>query len=354
MKILARHVSLTVLLSMLGVLFLLLGLDLVFSFIGELEELKGRYQAPQAFAYVVLELPWRLSDVMPVAALVGAIAGLGMMANQSELTVMRASGINVGRIVWWAIRPALLLVAGTMLISQFLVPYCEMLAESTKSQALGQDYQPGILKGYWQKEDNSFVHVQTVFPRGRLEGVSFYDLDKTGSLTSFRHAESGHHLANGWQLKGVDAIIMQPGGQAVLSRSNAYFWNSRLTPEFLHIVTVSPEYLPVSDLYSYAAYLETQGLVSAIYYLEFWKKALSLLATVSMVLIACSFIFGPLRSVTMGLRIITGIMAGLGFRYLQDFSGYASLVYHFSPLIAVMLPILVCLSIGGVALTRVK
>ena len=45
-----------------------------------------------------------------------------------------------------------------------------------------------------------------------------------------------------------------------------------------------------------------------------------------MVLIACSFIFGPLRSVTLGLRIITGVLVGLVFRYGQDAAGFASLL----------------------------
>ena len=56
----------------------------------------------------------------------------------------------------------------------------------------------------------------------------------------------------------------------------------------------------------------------------------------------------------MGLRLIFGIFAGLGFRYLQDFSGYASLVYDFSPLLAAALPIALCL-LGGIwALARVR
>ena len=112
--------------------------------------------------------------------------------------------------------------------------------------------------------------------------------------------------------------------------------------------------MPPTRLFRYASYLEHQGLSSRAYFLEFWKKALAPITTLSMVLVACSFVFGPLRSVTMGLRIIFGILAGLGFRYLQDFSGYASLVYHFSPLLAAGLPIALSLFGGIVALHRVR
>ncbi|HET8730701.1 MAG TPA: LPS export ABC transporter permease LptG, partial [Moraxellaceae bacterium] len=70
--------------------------------------------------------------------------------------------------------------------------------------------------------------------------------------------------------------------------------------------------------------------------------------------IACSFIFGPLRSVNMGLRILAGVLAGLLFRYFQDFFGYASLVYDFSPVLAASVPIAVSITIGGFALSRVR
>lgn len=354
MKILGRHVSITVFGAMFGVLFLLLGLDLVFSFIGELEDLKGHYQAPQAFLYVLLELPWRLSDITPVASLVGAIVGLGLLANQSELTVMRAAGVGIGRIVWWAIRPALLMVAMAMLVAQFAVPYCEAIAETGKSRALGESYQPGLLRGFWQKEGGDFVHVRTVYPDGRLEGVSFFRLLPDGTLSGYRQAATGIHGDNGWRLDQVENLSIKPGGQAGLGRMDTVRWETGLTPGFLRLVTVSPEYLSMTSLYHYAGYLDAQGLVSRIYYLEFWKKVLSLPATLSMVLIACSFIFGPLRSVTMGLRIIAGVMAGLGFRYLQDFFGYASLVYHFSPLLAAALPVALCLAAGVYALSRIR
>jgi lipopolysaccharide export system permease protein len=59
MKLLSRYVGRVVLSSMLMVLLLLLGLDLVFSFLGELEELKEAYQAPQALMYALLSLPFR-------------------------------------------------------------------------------------------------------------------------------------------------------------------------------------------------------------------------------------------------------------------------------------------------------
>ena len=355
MNLLAAYVSRTVLSSMLLVLALLLGLDLVFSFIGELEDIQGSYQAAQALQVVALELPFRLCDVLPVAGLIGGIVGLGLLAGQSELTVMRSSGVSNSRIVWWALRPALLLVLAGLVVSQYVVPVSHERAQAVKAIAQGQDYQRGLLSGFWHREADDFIHIRTVRPDVGLHDVTFYHLDQTGQLAAFSHAGAGEsQLAGGWKLRDLREVRLTEEGSAVVHLRGDDLWQPKLTPAFLRLVTVSPEHLPLTSLYEYSRYLDSQGLEADSYRLEFWKKTLAPLATLSMVLIACTFIFGPLRSVTMGLRIVSGVLAGLGFRYLQDLFGYASLVYHFSPLVAAALPIAVCMAAGIVSLRRVR
>lgn len=355
MSILSRYVGKVVLGAMLIVLLLLLGLDLVFSFLGELEELKAGYQAPQALAYALFSLPWRLCDTMPVATLIGGIIGLGLLANTSELTVMRAAGISIWRLVWWVLKPALLLVFLGLGMSEYVVPASQQLADEGKARAMGEHYALGELTGYWQKQNDTFVQIKQASADGVLHDLNFYTFNHEGKIIQSRFAREGQYQGNGqWRLKNV--MISQFGEDGSLHNSPraTTLWHSELTPDFLALVTVSPEYLPPSRLYRYARYLQGQGLAADSYFLEFWKKTLAPVAAVSMVLVACSFIFGPLRSVTMGLRIILGILTGLGFRYLQDFSGYASLIYHFSPLTAAAIPITLSLCWGIVALRRVR
>ena len=355
MSRLARYVGITVLSAMAIVLVLLLGLDVVFSFLGELEDLRDNYQSSQAFIYVLMTLPLRLYDMISVSALIGGIVGLGLLANHAELTVMRAAGLSVWRIVLWVMQPALLLVVASLCIAEYVVPVSQPKAEAYKAHALGQSVSSGELWGYWQKQGNTFVQMHNVSPDGVLHGVSFYQFSTDGVLVNKQFAQQGQYQQqNQWQLTQVSEHQIQADGQVQTMQQSSKLWLSELTPDFLQLVTVSPEYLAPTRLYRYAEYLQGQGLVASQYFLEFWKKILAPIATLSMVLVACSFIFGPLRSVTMGLRLIFGIFAGLGFRYLQDFSGYASLVYHFSPLLAASVPIAICLFGGVWALARVK
>ncbi|MDP2226694.1 MAG: LPS export ABC transporter permease LptG [Moraxellaceae bacterium] len=354
MTLLPRYVSRSVLAAMVIVLLLLLGLDMVFAFIAELEDLRGNYRSPQALVYIVLTAPRRAYDLLPIAALVGGIVGLGMLANHSELTVMRAAGVSIRRLVWWVLKPALLLVLLGLVLGQWVVPQAEQLAEARRAEAMGRELQAGYLRSYWHREGDDILRIGRVAPGGHLQEVSLYHFAPDGRLLAARRALTASFADGHWQLQDVTATVLAPDGTASVTQAETQAWNSRLTPEFLRLVTLRPEYLSLSRLHEYAGYLRDQGLNAEVYFLEFWKKALAPLATISMVLIACSFIFGPLRSVTMGLRILAGIFAGLLFRYGQDFLGYASLVYDFSPVVAAGLPIAVCLLLGGVAVARVR
>jgi len=74
--------------------------------------------------------------------------------------------------------------------------------------------------------------------------------------------------------------------------------------------------------------------------------------TAALVLMAISFIFGPLRSVTLGQRVFTGVLVGFTFRIAQDLLGPSSLVFGFSPLFAVLVPTAICALAGFWLLRR--
>ncbi|MCY1350366.1 Lipopolysaccharide export system permease protein LptG [compost metagenome] len=73
--------------------------------------------------------------------------------------------------------------------------------------------------------------------------------------------------------------------------------------------------------------------------------------TAALVLMAISFIFGPLRSVTLGQRVFTGVLVGFVFRIAQDLLGPSSLVFGFPPLLAVLIPSAIC-TVAGLWMLR--
>jgi len=107
----------------------------------------------------------------------------------------------------------------------------------------------------------------------------------------------------------------------------------------------------MTGLYGYAHYLADQGLANGRYWLAFYTKILQPLVTVALVLMASSFIFGPLHSVTLGQRVFTGVLVYFTFRLAQDLLGPSSLIFGFSPLFAVLVPSAIC-ALAGLWLLR--
>ncbi|MGL5500171.1 MAG: LptF/LptG family permease, partial [Plesiomonas shigelloides] len=71
-----------------------------------------------------------------------------------------------------------------------------------------------------------------------------------------------------------------------------------------------------------------------------------------MMLLALSFIFGPLRSVTMGARVLTGICFGFVFYGADQIFGPLSLVYHVPAVIGAAFPSVLFLGLSWYLLTR--
>ena len=98
--------------------------------------------------------------------------------------------------------------------------------------------------------------------------------------------------------------------------------------------------------------MDEQGLESKKFELGFWGKIFQPIATLSLVLVGISFIFGPLRDSSMGTRVLAGVIAGIAFKFLQNLISPASLVFGFSPMVAVLAPIFLCFLVGSYVLKR--
>lgn len=360
--IIARHVSKTTGLAMLGATGLLLFLQILFSYIGQLGELKANYHALDALQYILWESPRYLYELLPIAALIGAVVGLGALASNSELVIMRSAGISLWRIVGWVLRPALLLMLASLAMSEWVLPYSSEQANAVRSDRSGR---LGEVRGYWAYDQGRYVYIEYANSAGQLRNVQVIKFDQEKRLQSSLRAESGHYLQqnglpqNGaqgqnWQLNNTQTAQVQPDGSMQLQHRPTQSMALNLQPRFVHVVTVLPEELAPSQLWRYMQYLNQQGHVPAAYRLAFWQKLSAPFALASLVIIACSFIFGPLRQQSVGFRLVVALFVGLGFRYLQDFLGYASLIYAVSTGWFVVLPIVIVTLVGAYALRRMR
>lgn len=345
-----RYIGKSVAVAILAVLGIILGLASLFAFIDEMGDISDSYTLLDAGKYVALTAPRRVYDMLPMAALIGCLIGLGSLASSSELTIMRAAGVSVGRIVWAVMKPMLVLMVVGVLVGEYVAPPAENKAQAERSLALGSGDAQSGKHGMWHRQGDEFIHINTVQPHGLLYGVTRYRFDDQRHMLSASFARKAQYDTDHWQLSEVTTTLFHADRSEVVKAAEER-WDVSLTPQLLSTVIVAPEALSISGLWGYIHYLADQGLNNGQYWLAFWVKVLQPLVTAALVLMAISFIFGPLRSVTLGQRVFTGVLVGFVFRIAQDLLGPSSLVFGFPPLLAVVLPAAVC-AIAGLWLLR--
>jgi lipopolysaccharide export system permease protein len=338
---------------MLIVAAVVLSLDLLFAFMGELEDLNEYYKVTDALIFVVYTLPRRVYDYLPLVAFMGCLIGLGAMAKNSELVIIRAAGVSTRKIVLMAMKPAVIVVVLGLLLGEYVAPVTEKIAQNQRAVALGAEQKQAVTTGVWHREGNSFMRFNAAQSKGVLHGVYIHEFDDERKLLTTLFAKRAVFKGSHWELEEVVETGFSDSRTKV-SNYGTKIWYSDLSPEVLHVLVISPDDLSISELSTYSKYLDERGLNSDAYMMSFWKKVLQPLSTAVLVLVAISFVFGPLRSVTVGFRVFTGVIVGLVFKFAQDLLGPSTIVFGFNPIFATIIPISVCLVIGFAMLSRAR
>ena len=98
-KIFERHLAREIYSATALVTAAFLALFGFFDLIGELADLgKGGYQFLDALGFVVLTLPGRVYEILPISVLIGSLYALTHLARDSEITVLRASGLSTSEL----------------------------------------------------------------------------------------------------------------------------------------------------------------------------------------------------------------------------------------------------------------
>ncbi len=346
------------LLATAGATLVILSLDMTFSLMDQMRDTNAGYTALDAVVHVLWTTPASLHELLPFAALGGALIGLGMLASGNELVVMQSAGVSTGRILFAVFKPTLGIMLFGLLIGEYVAPPLERQAESHRAELRGADPGTALEQGAWYKSGDEFIHVGAISPDGAsLIGVSRYRSDGGGELLSASFAASAHYVADPeaphWRLRQVRESRFT--GEDIVSNSYPeQEWRVDLSPDLLGVLLIEPDQQPISGLWRMAEFLEAEGLDSAPHFLAFWKKLLQPLATLALVLVAACFVFGPLREATMGYRIFVALSVGLGFTIVQRILEPLSLLFGFSPLLAAAAPILLLALLGWLLLRRVN
>ncbi|MBO1254357.1 LPS export ABC transporter permease LptG [Alteromonas sp. 5E99-2] len=351
--ILDRYIARTLLSTVTLTLSILVGLSALIKFVEQLRKLgEGDYNMTVAALYVLLSLPREIEQFFPMATLLGALVGMGVLASSSELVVMQASGMSRWNIINSAMRASAIMIIVIMAVGEFITPISEAKAKQIRTEALSGGSLFASDELTWAKDGSDFVSIGQVITQNLSADVTVYRFADNLLLEQMIYAKQAkYNQDDGWQLQDVTVTSYRPEHIDVVSLDNAE-WRSSLTPDKLGIVAVKPEALSIRGLNEYISYLDNNRQDSSRYELAFWRKLFQPLSVAVMVLMALSFIFGPLRSVSMGARVIMGVLVGFSFFISNEVFGPLSLVYQLPPLLGAVLPSVLFAGVAAFLLRR--
>ena len=340
MNTLDRYIGKSILGSIFATLLTLVGLSAIIKFVEQFRSVgKGTYDIWQAVAFTGLTIPKDIETFFPMAALLGALMALGNLASRSELVVMQAAGFSRFKIGMAVMKTALPLVLLTMVIGEWGIPQTEQFARDMRARALSGGSMLSMKNGVWAKDGNNFVFVRRVMDDAKLNDIYIYTFDRHRNLTELKHANQASYSENEskWTLRQVNHSMISKD-EITTSNRLSEKWETNLTPDKLGAVSLRPTSLSISGLYNYISFLRETGQDVSRFELTFWRKIFQPVSVGVMMLLALSFIFGSLRSVTAGARIVTGICFGFLFYVVNEIFGQMSVVYNMPAVFGALIP----------------
>lgn len=339
-SILDRYIAKTIIITSLFVTAVLMALNFFLNLLGEFRDIgTGDYGFSQALVHVFLNLPHDLYQFFPMLMLLGGVLGLGILSSHHELVVMRASGVSLLRIVRAVIIAAIVLVIAATIIGEGIGPRAVFLADKHKQSAENGGQAVATASGVWIHEGNNFLHVDRVMGHKHLEGVKRYEFDNQHRLLAAYYVKSLDFQDGQWQLHQL--------AKTTFANDHTYSeivdkgtWNLTMNPSLLDVGLVEPKELSLVNLAKYSQHLAENGQNATRFEFEFWKRIFQPITTLVMVLLAIPFVFVAPRSVSMGKRILLGVIIGFVFYIMNAFLGQFSVVFQITPWVAAILPTL--------------
>jgi lipopolysaccharide export system permease protein len=361
MRIVQRYLGREILLAVALVLGALLVLYTSFDFINEINDVgKNGYRIDQAALFVLLQVPARAYELLPIGALIGTIYALAQLASHSEFTILRVAGLSTGGAVRLVMTPGLVLVVLTALLGELVTPRVEAFTQNLMLKPGAGPVARGFRSGLWVKDNarqrdghilTRYVNIASVDTDNVLHDVRIYEYDDTQRLKDIAIATRASFVPpHAWMLADVsDTRFVDLGGSLApdrveVTRVPQRLWESELSPQLLQVLTVSPERMAARNLETYIRHLEDNKQTSDRYQIAFWKKIIYPFAVLVMMALALPFAYLHFRSGGISFKIFAGIMLGIGFYLLNNLFSRVGLLNTWPPFLSAAMPSMLALA----------
>ena len=341
--IVGRYISTLVIKNGLFALTLLLVLFSILGLVDILEDVgKGSFTVVNAVSVILLEVPNRVLELLPISVLLGCVMGLGTLASNQEASAMRASGLAVisfsKLIVYVTFAISLLAV----LAQNYVVPSTEQQAQRIKAYILEQTNYTA--DGFWSKKNNQLIRIEAFASDNIVGALEIYELSQSGNVLRAIRAENAQIRSDGlWELKNVTETRLNSVEAPSKRTLPSLTWKSFFTSDQLGALVTPPRALSTFDLIKYIRTNQNDGVGTRTHQLVLWQRLGFPLMLVAMALIGVPIALSSVQFRSTSSRSLLAGAIGIIFYLLQQISGHLAALLELSPAMSVLVPPIIIL-----------
>ena len=265
--------------------------------------------------YVLLRAPAIVSQFTPFAALLAVVATLSMLSHSNEITVMRAAGMSIHRVLF----PIGLVCAG---IAAAHFVFNETIAVDAAEKLAyweANDYAVDLPPDNGTRTNIRLSHADEYIHAGSaartesgafLKDVTINPMTPAGLVAGEIAARAARYENGEWRLFDVREYS---GGATRMVRSASRVWPTNLSPETLFALTLDPDRTGLAELRAKIAQLQADGASTRSPTTSLLGRFSKPAATLVMPLLGAIAGFGIRRQRNLLQRAVMG--SALGFSY---------------------------------------
>lgn len=360
-----RYLAKQIYLSFAFILFALTSLFIFFDFIAEIRDTNNTYSVALAFLTVLMRVPSRLVEIIPIAGLIGGIYVMANMAALSEYTILRIAGLDTKKALATLMKIAIPIALLILFMSEVLGPSTEGLSKNIRLGALNQGRETlEFRSGAWIKDklrDNDgrgkikngirYINVGALENNQTIRGFRMYEFDEKHNLLVSRTAETVRFIGEGsWRLNKVTETrftakpgesVLDPSFNTEIKRLDTLDIETDVSPQLLGALLIKPDRLSIIDLFNYINHLKENKQDYQRYAISFWKKVIYPFTILVMLALALPFAYLQTRSGAIGYKVFGGIMLGISFQLFNSIFSHLGLLGEWPALVSAITPAMI-------------
>lgn len=311
---------------------------------------KPNFNATDITLLIVSRIPNFIGMLTPSMVLLTTLMVISRLARQNEITVMRASGISLHRLLIPFLLGGVLIAGVHALLLDQITPRTNRIAQKLEDKIVDRHLSVVTVAGdLWLRNGQQIIHAQRVDAASEtMHQITIFTFDDENRLTARLEAQSAVLKEARWELReGIDyQFLPQPAVQVFKLRS----WDISLDSARLTGAIPVPEMLTMRELFLIAEKLQQEGQDTTRYWVIFHRKLAAPAITLAAILLAFPFALSLPRSGGTTRSFVFGLLLGFALFVLEDLAMALGMGGRLPPILAAWAPILFFGSLAGFGL----